>query len=73
MISMRETLKTLRINLGWSQKDLAHKAGISTFTTSQAENGKRIAPKNAKAIADALSRAYGSEIRVSDIVGLEVV
>ena len=70
---MKETLKTFRVNLGWSQKDLAREAGTSTFTTSQAESGKRIAPRNAKAIADALSKAYNREIRVSDIEGLEVV
>lgn len=69
---MRETLRDLRINLGWSQKDLAEAAGISEFITSQAENGQRIMPKNAKAIADAFSKAYNREIRPLDIEGLNV-
>ena len=66
------TLKTLRINLGWSQKDLAKAAGVNTFITSRAENGHRITAAKAKAIADAFSRAYGKEISVADIEGLDV-
>lgn len=65
-------LKTLRINLGWSQKDLARAAGVSTFVTSRAENGYRITAAKAKAIADAFSRAYGREIVVAEIEGLDV-
>lgn len=73
MVNMKETLRDLRVNLGWSQRDLAREAGVNGFITSQAENGKRITPIKAKAIADALSRAYGREIRVTDIEGLQVV
>lgn len=69
---MGETLRELRVNIGWSQKDLADAAGISKFVTSQAENGHSIMPKNAKAIADAFSRAYGREIKPFDIEGLNV-
>lgn len=69
---MGETLKDLRINLGWSQSDLAKAANISKFVASQAENGQRISAKMAKAIADAFSSAYGREIKPSDIEGLNV-
>jgi predicted transcriptional regulator len=69
---MSETLRELRVNLGWSQKDLAEAAGISEFVASQAENGQRIMPKNAKAIANAFSKAYKREIRPLDIEGLNV-
>ena len=69
---MGQTLRELRINLGWSQRDLAVAANVSEFVTSQAENGQRITAKKAKAIADALSKEYGREIRPLDIEGLNV-
>jgi transcriptional regulator with XRE-family HTH domain len=72
MVNMRESLRELRINLGWSQKDLAREAGVNTVITSNAENGKRITAVKAKALADALSKAYGREIRPLDIEGLNV-
>lgn len=67
-----KTLRELRVNLGWSQKDLAEAANISEFIASQAENGQRIMPKNAKAIADVFSREYSREIRPLDIDGLNI-
>lgn len=69
---MGETLRELRVNLGWSQSDLAKAANMSKFVAYQAENGQRISPKMAKAIADALSEAYGREIKPLDIEGLNV-
>jgi transcriptional regulator with XRE-family HTH domain len=69
---MGETLKDLRIDLGWTQSDLATAADVSKSVVSQAESGQRIMPKKAKAIADAFSNAYGREIKPSDIEGLNV-
>ena len=69
---MGETLRTLRVNLGWTQKDLAEQAKISESAMSQAEKGQSISVKSAKAIADAFSSAYGREIKPSDIEGLSV-
>lgn len=69
---MGETLRTLRVNLGWTQRDLAEQARISETAMSQAENGQRISVKSAKAIADTLGRAYGREIKPLDIDGLNV-
>lgn len=68
-----ESLRKLRIDLGWSQPKLASEAGITKQAVSNAEKGNEIFPSTAKAIADALSRAYGREIKVSDIEGLKVV
>ncbi len=72
MIAMKETLRELRVNLGWSQKDLSRESGVSTAIVSNAEKGKRLTAVKAKAIADVLSKAYGREIRPLDIEGLNV-
>lgn len=66
------TLKQYRVNLGWNVKRLAQESGITRQSASHAENGGFIQAETAKAIADALSKAYGREIRPSDIQGLNV-
>jgi DNA-binding XRE family transcriptional regulator len=66
------TLREYRIDLGWSQYQLATEAGIARSAVVNAEEGKSIKARSAKAIADALSRAYGREIRVTDLQGLNV-
>jgi len=48
------TLRTLRLQRGWSQKDLARAAGIRQGTVSAIENGKRARPSTVRLIADAL-------------------
>jgi transcriptional regulator with XRE-family HTH domain len=68
-----ENLRKLRIDLGWSQPKLASEAGITKQAVANAEKGNEVFPTTAKAIADALSRGYGREIKVSDIEGLKVV
>lgn len=63
-----------RIDLGWSQNRLAQEAGIShPSVVKRAENGEPIQAETAKAIADALSRGYGKEIKPSDIEGLKIL
>ena len=52
------TLRDYRVNLGWSIYRLAHEAGISRPAAANAESGQPIKAETAKAIADALSRAY---------------
>ena len=69
---MSETLKELRVNLGWSQKMLSEKSGVDTGTLSRVERGAKVGAVKAKAIADALSSAYGREIKPFDIEGLNV-
>jgi transcriptional regulator with XRE-family HTH domain len=66
------TLREYRIDLGWSQNKLADEAGIARSAVVNAEGGKSIKASSAKALADALSKAYGREIRVTDIQGLNV-
>ena len=67
------TLRHYRINLGWSIYRLAHEAGISRPAAANAENGQPIKAETAKAIADALSRAYGQDIKPTDIEGLTIL
>jgi transcriptional regulator with XRE-family HTH domain len=67
------TLRHYRINLGWSIYRLAHEAGISRPAAANAENGQPIKAETAKAIADALSRAYGQDIKPTDIEGLNIL
>ncbi len=67
------TLRELRVNLGWSQNELAKQAGISPSIVKRAEGGAPVQARTAKALADALSRAYGREIRASDIAGLQIL
>jgi transcriptional regulator with XRE-family HTH domain len=67
------TLRTYRINLGWSVRRLAQEAGISPQVARRAEDGDPIQASTAKAIADALSRTLGQEIKPSDIEGLNIL
>ncbi len=67
------TLRDYRVNLGWSIYRLAHEAGISRPAAANAENGQPIKAETAKAIADALSRAYGQAIKPTDIEGLNIL
>jgi transcriptional regulator with XRE-family HTH domain len=67
------TLRHYRINLGWSIYRLAHEAGISRPAVANAENGQPIKAETAKALADALSRAYGQDIKPTDIEGLNIL
>ncbi|MBA2681341.1 MAG: helix-turn-helix transcriptional regulator [Ktedonobacteraceae bacterium] len=67
------TLRTYRIDLGWSLRKLAQEAGISHQVAKRAEDGGLIQASTAKALADALSRALGQEIRPSDIEGLNIL
>ena len=65
-------LRKLRQDLGWSPNKLAQEAGIARQTARRAEDGLPVAPAMAKAIADALSRAYGKEILPTEIEGLNI-
>lgn len=65
-------LKQLRIDLGWHRKTLAKEAGVDPAIITRAEKGLSISPPSAKKIADAFSKAYGKEIWVSEIEGLNV-
>ncbi|HEY6409509.1 MAG TPA: helix-turn-helix transcriptional regulator [Ktedonobacteraceae bacterium] len=67
------TLRTYRTDLGWSLRKLAQEAGISHPVAKRAEGGEPIQASTAKAIADALGRALGRELRPSDIEGLNIL
>ncbi len=67
------TLREHRVNLGWSQTELAMRAGTSQSVVRRAEVGETITARIAKAIADALSKAYGQEIKPVDIEGLNIL
>ena len=66
-------LREYRIELGWSINKLAEEAKITRQSAANAENGQPIKAETAKAIADTLSKAYGREIRVMDIHGLNIL
>jgi DNA-binding XRE family transcriptional regulator len=67
------TLREYRIELGWSINKLAQEAGITRQSAANAEDGNPIKAETAKAIADTLSRAYGRDIMVRDIKGLNIL
>jgi transcriptional regulator with XRE-family HTH domain len=71
--SCMATLRELRINLGWTIQKLAQETGITRQTLSSAEKGTPVLADTAKAIADALSRGYGQEIKPLDIDGLRIL
>ena len=66
------TLRQYRLDLGWTISKLAEEAGITRQSVSTAERGGMIQADTAKAIADALSRAYGREIKSWEIEGLNI-
>lgn len=66
------TLREYRIELGWTITKLAEEAGVSRQVVTNAEQGKRIYADTAKALADALSKGYGREIKVLEIEGLNI-
>jgi transcriptional regulator with XRE-family HTH domain len=67
------TLRDYRIDLGWSTNKLASEARISRQAAANAENGVPVKAETVKAIADALSNAYGREIRPSEIEGVNIL
>ena len=67
------TLREYRIKIGWSTNKLAQEARVARQTAADAEAGSPIKAETAKALADALSRAYGQEISVLDIQGLNIL
>jgi transcriptional regulator with XRE-family HTH domain len=66
------TLREYRIELGWNISKLAEEAGVSRQVVTNAEQGKRIQAETAKALATALSKGYGREIKVLEIEGLHI-
>lgn len=67
------TLRKLRIDLGWSQTALAKEAGISPAIARRAEQLLPIQARTARALANALSKAYEREIKPSEIEGLQIL
>jgi len=67
------TLRKLRVDLGWSKTELAKEAGISPTIVKRAEEQRPIQARTARALADALSKAYAQEIKPSDIEGLQIL
>ncbi len=66
------TLRQYRLDLGWSVSKLASEAGVARQSIASAERGGLIQADTAKAIADALSRACGREIKSWEIEGLNI-
>lgn len=68
-----ETLRTLRVNLGWTVVRLAQEAGVTRQAVAGAEKGIAVRADVAKAIADALSQGYGRTIQPSQIAELNIL
>jgi transcriptional regulator with XRE-family HTH domain len=66
------TLKEYRESLGWSQAELARRAGLDVQTARRAEDGEQIQGRTANAIVQALSTALGRVIQIKDVDGLNV-
>jgi len=66
------TLRQLRIELGWNVSKLAGEAGITRQSVAAAERGGLIQADTAKALADALSKAFGRDIKPWQIEGLNI-
>lgn len=66
-------LRTYRINLGWSSTRLAHELGIRVSIVNSAERGEMVHRIIAEMIADTLSKAYGKEIKLTDIERLNIL
>jgi transcriptional regulator with XRE-family HTH domain len=66
------TLREYRESLGWSQAELARRAGLDVQSARRAEDGEQIQGRTANAIAQALSAALGRTIQIRDIDGLNV-
>lgn len=67
------SLRELRINLGWTVSKLADEAGVTRQAVAGAERGIPVRADTAKAIAKALSKALGREIRPFDIEELTIM
>ena len=65
-------LRQYRLDLGWNISRLADEAKLTRQSIAAAERGSLIQADTAKAIADALSRAYGREIKSWEIEGLNI-
>jgi transcriptional regulator with XRE-family HTH domain len=66
------TIEDYRIQLGWSQAELARKADIDVSTLKRAINGQQIYKHTAGAIAAALSQGLGHQITYKDLDGINV-
>lgn len=66
------TIEDYRIQLGWSQAELARKADIDINTLKRAINGEQVFKHTAGAIAAALSRGLGQRLTYQDLDGINV-
>jgi transcriptional regulator with XRE-family HTH domain len=66
------TIEDYRIQLGWSQAELARKADIDINTLKRAINGQQVYKHTAGAIATALSQGLGRQITYKDLDGINL-
>ena len=69
---MAQTLEEYRIECGFSQSELARRAGIDFNTLRRALEGETVSATTARKIARAISQELGREVRYNDISGLKV-
>lgn len=66
------TIEDYRVKLGWSKARLAREADIDPGTLADAIAGRRIFKATAGKIANALTKALGTEITLNDMEGLNL-
>jgi transcriptional regulator with XRE-family HTH domain len=67
------TLRELRLGLGWTITKLADEAKVTRQAVTNAEKGNPIRADTAKAIADAIGRGLGREIKSYEIDELNIL
>ncbi len=67
------TLRELRLDLGWTVTKLAKEANITRQAIASAEKGSPMRANTAKSMANALSRAYGRDIKPYEIENLNIL
>jgi DNA-binding XRE family transcriptional regulator len=67
------TLRQFRLELGWNITTLAKEAGVTRQSVALAEKGGFIQADTAKALASALSKAFGRDIKPWEIEGLNIL
>jgi DNA-binding XRE family transcriptional regulator len=68
----RVTIEEYRRRLRWTRSKLAHEAQLDYQTVIRAERGSPVQYRTLEAIAAALSRGLGEEVRPVDLDGVQI-
>jgi transcriptional regulator with XRE-family HTH domain len=68
----RVTIEEYRKQLRWTRSKLAHEAQLDYQTVMRAERGAPVQYRTLEAIAAALSRGLGKEVRPADLDSVQI-